>query len=190
MAESSPDPRASGPKRSSGQKVVQLFCSAGPNSSGLSYHPASPRLDTRKPCGAPSFLGARRGAEEAGKLFPRGTGRASPSARKAATCSRLLETFTHTSTAPSPLAGLARGPTSVATEHLPDTWRDASPPPPPPLRTPRGPATVPQGPGRAAAVSIPLTSLGGTVASTPTEAPLSTQPKRQRQIKKKLKKRR
>lgn len=141
----SPDPRASGPKRPSGQKIAQLFCSAGPGSSGLSYHPTSPRLDARKPCGAPSFLGARRGAEEAGRLFPRGTGRASPSARKAATCSRPLETFTHTSTAPSPLASWARGPTLVATEHLPDTWRDASPPPPPPLRTPRGPATVPRG---------------------------------------------
>ncbi|CAI9167381.1 unnamed protein product [Rangifer tarandus platyrhynchus] len=107
----SPDPRASGPKRPSGQKIAQLFCSAGPGSSGLSYHPTSPRLDARKPCGAPSFLGARRGAEEAGKLFPRGTGRASPSVRKAATCSRPLETFTHTSIAPSPLAGWAgQGP--------------------------------------------------------------------------------
>nr|CAI9704910.1 unnamed protein product [Rangifer tarandus platyrhynchus] len=124
----SPDPRASGPKRPSGQKIAQLFCSAGPGSSGLSYHLTSPRLDARKPCGAPSFLGARRGAEEAGKLFPRG-----PSGDQ-------------------PLS--------------------------------------PGGPGRAAAVSIPLTSLGGTVASTPTEAPLSTQPKRQGQIKKKIKKRR
>ena len=59
-------------------------------------------------------------------------------------------------------------------------------PPRPPLR-PSGPPgdqpLSPRGPGRAAAVSIPLTSLGGTVASTPTEAPLSTQPKRQGQKK-------
>lgn len=60
------------------------------------------------------------------------------------------------------------------------------------LLHPSGPPRTshhPREPGWAAAVSIPLTSLGGAVAGAPTEAPLSTPPKRQGQSKTKIKSR-
>lgn len=74
----------------------------------------------------------------------------------------------------------------------PSTFLTPGETPPGPLLRPSGPPRTshhPREPGWAAAVSIPLTSLGGAVAGAPTEAPLSTPPKRQGQSKTKIKSR-
>lgn len=88
-----------------------------------------------------------------------------------------------TSAFPSPPAA-AGGPFLMASEHLPDTWGDAVPP----LLRPSGPpgtSHCPWEPGRQRPSQFPLDFSVGVVASIPTEAPLSIQPKRQGQIKKK-----
>lgn len=149
-----PDPWASGPEQPQSTECRHSSPALwGLHPPDLPDSPTSPCLDPRKPCRALSLLGTRQGAEQAGKLSPRGEGRA-PQVHGRRPPAPAQWNPTHTPAAPSPPAG--RGP-------LPDGLRapsghrgDASPPPPPPLRTSGDQPLSPKArPG-----SGPLLSLG------------------------------
>ena len=178
-----------GPSDPSCRRLRSSPALRGSRSPDRSYSPASPRLDPRKPRGAPSFLGARRGAEEAGKVSPRGGGRVPRvRGRRPPAPAGWRPSLTPLQPLPPRPAGPAGGPTLVASEHLPDTRGDTSLPPPPPLKTLGDQPLSP----RARPGSSPLHSpdfSGGRSGRHPPEAPLPTQPKRQGQTKTKIKSR-
>lgn len=156
----SPDPQASGPKqpRLKDQPAALLLCGLLPD---LPYYLTSPHLAPRRPHRARAFWGQDR-ALRSGQGVTEGWGEKSPNARKAATCSSPMDPlYSHTySPFPPSGHGPAGGPILVASEHLPDTWGDATPA----LLRPSGPpgtSHCPRTPGQAAAFSIPLGLLRG-----------------------------
>lgn len=162
----SPDPQGPGPSDPSQGWTSQFSCSAG----SLLTSPAArphPAWSSRRPA-EPEPPRDQTGCRGAGKVSPRGGGRA-PQVRgrrplapaRWSPCSHICSPF------PPGGLGPAGGPILVASEHLPDTWRDAAPHPPPPLRTSGDQPLSPKARPGSGPLLPPGTSPWGAVASAP-----------------------
>lgn len=165
----SPDPWASGPKRP--QSVDHSRSSPalqGLHPPDLPYSPTSPCLGPRMPRGALSLLGTRQGAEETGKVSPRGGGRAPQVHGRRPPAPARWSPSTYTPATPSPPASL--GQLGAPSWWPPSTFRTPRRRLPAPSSAPqdlRGPATVPTGQAGQWPTPIPQASPWGAVASAP-----------------------
>lgn len=173
-----PDPWASGPKRpQSALKLCRLKASWLPQLPGLIPLCPEEALQSSRPPG--DKVGAKGWTR-----YHRRQGESSPSVWREATCSCTMESLCSHILAPSPSTGCrpAEGPFLVASEHPPDTRGDTTQPPPPPLKTSRDQPLSPEARPGSGLLNSPDNSVGHC-GQYPTEAPLSTQSKRQEQIK-------